>query len=229
MKVLKLKLFQETACYRKPFAMKIAETYPLPPYSTINGLLHKLLDADHLIPFEISIQGEYESIINNYQTTYFYKKDKVTTMPMNGHMLLGVKLIIHIAASEEVLEQLYNCFSNLSEFISVGRKEDLARIDEVSFVEVNKFEIDSDLEDPEEGVRKSYRLRYPIYIPKQSLEDEDVNGINYRLCCSYETVGTKRKWHKIDAYYVERGNDITCGEVFLDNSKDEDIVYFSHR
>lgn len=35
MKVLKLKLFQETACYKKPFAFKVAETYPLPPYSTI--------------------------------------------------------------------------------------------------------------------------------------------------------------------------------------------------
>ena len=35
MKILKLKLFQETACYKKPFAFKVAETYPLPPYSTV--------------------------------------------------------------------------------------------------------------------------------------------------------------------------------------------------
>ena len=74
MKALRLDLFQETACYRKPFAIKISETYPLPPYSTINGLLHRILDAKEYIPIRISIQGDYESLVNEYQTTYFYKK-----------------------------------------------------------------------------------------------------------------------------------------------------------
>ena len=45
MKILKLKLYQETACYKKPFATKVAETYPLPPYSTIIGMFHKILQA----------------------------------------------------------------------------------------------------------------------------------------------------------------------------------------
>ena len=48
MKALRLDLFQETACYRKHFAIKISETYPLPPYSTINGLLHRILDAKNI-------------------------------------------------------------------------------------------------------------------------------------------------------------------------------------
>ena len=46
MKILKLKLYQETACYKKPFATKVAETYPLPPYSTIIGMFHKILQAE---------------------------------------------------------------------------------------------------------------------------------------------------------------------------------------
>lgn len=45
MKYLKMKLFQETACYKKPFAFKVAETYPLPPYSTVIGMFHKILVA----------------------------------------------------------------------------------------------------------------------------------------------------------------------------------------
>ncbi len=36
--------------------MKITETYPLPPYSTINGLIHKILNATEYIPFNISVQ-----------------------------------------------------------------------------------------------------------------------------------------------------------------------------
>ena len=69
MKILKLKLFQETACYKKPFAFKVAETYPLPPYSTVIGMFHKILGADsgEYYPMNISIQGEYESIFSNYQ------------------------------------------------------------------------------------------------------------------------------------------------------------------
>lgn len=228
MKALKLKIYQETACYRKPFAMKISETYPLPPYSTVNGLLHKLLGAEERIPFGISIQGSFESIINNYQTTYFYKKDKVTTMPMNGHMLLGVNLIIHVSGKEAVLHELYECFSHLSEFISLGRKEDLARIDEVSFVEVKDFKIDTDIEEIEEGVREAYTLKYPVYIPRHELEDEEITGINYRLCCAYETEGNKRKWDKIDVLYVEEGSQINEGRVFVDDSRDEDLVCFNY-
>lgn len=68
MKILKLKLFQEDACYRKPFSFKISETYPLPPYSTIIGMLHNILDAKtgEVYRFNISIQGDYESIYNDY-------------------------------------------------------------------------------------------------------------------------------------------------------------------
>src|SRR5699024_7486150 len=74
MKVLRIKVFQETACYTKPFANKVAETYPLPPYSTVKGLIHAILDVDGLIPFSLSIQGDFESQIIDYRTMYCVKK-----------------------------------------------------------------------------------------------------------------------------------------------------------
>ncbi|MEZ2661269.1 CRISPR-associated protein Cas5, partial [Aneurinibacillus aneurinilyticus] len=61
MRVLRLKLFQETACYTKPFANKVAETYPLPPYSTVKGMIHQLLQANELLPLLFSVQGSYET------------------------------------------------------------------------------------------------------------------------------------------------------------------------
>lgn len=63
MKVLRLKLFQETACYKKPLAFKVGETYPLPPYATVKGWAHALLSADQLIPMRVSVQGGYEAKI----------------------------------------------------------------------------------------------------------------------------------------------------------------------
>ncbi|KPI47494.1 type I-B CRISPR-associated protein Cas5b [Clostridioides difficile] len=231
MKVLKLDLFQETACYKKPFAMKITETYPLPPYSTVNGLLHKILNATEYIPFNISVQGTYESIFNNYQTTYFYKKDSITSMPMNSHMLLNVNLIIHIGGDFELLKKLYDNLLNFDEHLSLGRKEDLVRINDIRFVEVNKFEVDPDmqLDDYENYMLAEYNIRIPIYIPKSSLEDTDINGISYRLNSYYKNDSKKDKkrvWNKVDSYYVEDGNTLTVGEIFLDNEMD--LLYFNN-
>ena len=233
MKVLKLKLFQETACYKKPFAMKITETYPLPPYSTVSGLIHKVLGATEYIPLKISIQGSYESIFNNYQTTYFYKKDTITSMPMNSHMLLNVNLIIHIGAEEEVLKEIYDKLINFDEYLSLGRKEDLLRIDDMYFTEVEEFDVDEDNEedDYEEYELTEFKIKRPIYIPKEKLEDKYVSGISYRLNNYYTNDTTKDKkriWNKVDTYYVESGKNIKYGSILLDTDKNErDLVYFN--
>lgn len=226
MRALRLELFQETVCYKKPFAMKISETYPLPPYSTVNGMLHKLLNANEYIPMNISIQGSYEGIINNYQTTYFYKKKEVTKMPMNQHMLLNVKLLIHINAEDEILDKLYDKFLNLEEHLSLGRKEDLARIDNIQFVDVGIHEIDD--ENKGEYILNKYDVKMPVYLPKDKVNNE-LNGIRYRLNNYY--LGNRKCWKKIDVVYVEAGATINEGninndEIFLDDFKD--IVLFNN-
>ena len=226
MKALRLDLFQETACYRKPFAIKISETYPLPPYSTINGLLHRILDAKEYIPIRISIQGDYESLVNEYQTTYFYKKNTVTKMPMNQHQLLNVRLIVHISAENSVLDELYNRIRNLEEFLSLGRREDLLRIDDIQFVELNEYEIDSDAEDDEEDEdipkKEKYNLKHSIYIPKTY--DVEFDGISYRLNNYYKS--TRDKWEKIDVKFIQKGANFDSYNILLDEK--EDVVYFNN-
>lgn len=223
MKALRLDLFQETACYKKPFSLKISETYPLPPYSTVNGMLHKLLDAKEYIPMNISIQGDYESIVNNYQTTYFYKKKEVTTMPMNQHMLLNIKMIIHINAEDEILNKIYDSILNLDEYLSLGRREDLVRIDNVRFVEVEEYEVEDD-NDEDYGKKQlnNHIIKMPIYIPKEN--DYNLSGINYRLNNYY--IGQRKNWQKINVLYVEKDNPINEGNVLLDNFYD--LVCFNN-
>lgn len=223
MRALRLDLFQETVCYKKPFALKISETYPLPPYSTVNGMLHKLLDAKEYIPINISIQGSYESVVNNYQTTYFYKKKEVTTMPMNQHMLLNVKLIIHINAQDEILDKIHERFLNLDEHLSLGRKEDLVRIDNIKFVDIESYEVETDSEeDYENFLLNQYNIKMPIYIPKTN--DYNLKGISYRLNNYYTK--ERNNWNKIDTLYVESGNQILEGSILLDNYND--LVCFNN-
>lgn len=225
MKVLKLDLFQETACYKKPFAFKISETYPLPPYSTVNGMLHKILNAEELIPMAISIQGIYESIVNNYQSMYFYKDSTVTQMPLNIHLLYNVHLIIHVKADEEILNKIVEKIYSSDEFLSLGRREDLVRINSIKFVEVKEV----DLEDDEDI--NYIKIKYPIYIPKNNIPCE-LKGINYRLNWKYNVKlkNKVREWEKLDVLYVDETQNgeedfINDGVVLLD--EDDDVVFFN--
>lgn len=218
-RVLKLNIFQESACYKKPFSFKAAETYPLPPYSTIKGLLHKVIDADDYCSMRISVQGNYESKFNNFQTTYFYKSTDITTMPMNVHQLFNINLIIHVSAKDELLESIYNGFRNLNEAISVGRREDLARIDNIEFIWVKQI----DLDDDDNG---AILIKNPIYIPKDQIYGR-LHGVNFRLNNWYEKINDMRNWHKTDVLYANSDQQIEEGLIFVEENNPEELMFFS--
>ncbi len=212
MQILKLKLYQETACYKKPFAMKVAETYPLPPYSTVIGMLHKILQAKpgQYFPMNISIQGEYESIFNNYQNLRMYKgKDKVTAMPRNVHQLLNVNLIIHVEAEDETINKIYKNITNGIETFTLGRNEDLVRIDEIKILK--------EIENAEE-----VEIVRNCYIPDWMATG--IKGINYRLNTTYEIVDDIRQWDKVNVKYVEKSTNEAIQQVKQD--EDGDNIYF---
>lgn len=220
MKALKLKMYQETACYKKPFAFKVTETYPLPPYSTIIGMVHRVLHAKpgEYYPMEVSVQGSYESIFNSYNTTLFYKANNVTSMPLNVHMLLGVNLVIHIKATDEVINKIISGFKYSGEIFTLGRNEDFIRIDSVKEVNVKEVRLTS-------YNNSSVSLKNNFYIPKKY--ELNNNGITYKLNKKYEVVNNLRRWEKVETVYVENGERINKGLYYIDDDLDgEDLVFF---
>ena len=214
MKILKLKLFQETACYKKPFAFKVAETYPLPPYSTVIGMFHKILGADsgEYYPMNISVQGEYESIFSNYQNLRMFKgKDEVTAMPRNVHQLLNVHLLIHVKAEDDVIDKIYNNIINGVETFTLGRNEDLVRVEEIKYVKEIK-KTDGDIN------------KYNAYVPMY-YDDGFLEGINYRLNTTYKIVNDLRKWNKVDVKYIEKHTSNKLDEVEIDEDGDNMFFY----
>lgn len=212
MKILKLKLYQETACYKKPFANKVAETYPLPPYSTIIGMFHKILQAKpgEYFPMNISVQGEYEGIFSNYQNLRMYKgKDKVTAMPRNVHQLLDVNLIIHVQAEDEIIDKIYRNVINGTETFTLGRNEDIVRIDDIKILK-NVKEVDYE------------EIENSAYIPEWL--DKKVEGINYRLNTTYHIKDDIRQWNKINVKYVEKHTNKSIHKTIQD--EDGDNIYF---
>jgi len=75
-KTLFLELFQPFAQYRNPFTFYYAQTYPLPPKSTIIGMLQSACNdwygneygVDNWWSLKISIHGGFESVFWNYQS-----------------------------------------------------------------------------------------------------------------------------------------------------------------
>ena len=211
MKLLRLRLFQETACYLKPLAFKVGETYPLAPFSTIKGMLHAIIGATEYVPMNLSIQGQSESSIIDYQKKYIYKKAEMpqfvttaglaeepapfstallSTMPMYQHLLFNVQHVIHVEAEEHILNQLYENMHQLSTPLSLGRWEDVVRIDEVCFVEAKEQIVEQSINDQ--------------YIP---LEYEDLLSIDgiapyYRLPRKYTISNGRREWDYIVAIYA---------------------------
>lgn len=214
MKILKLNLFQETTCYKKPFSFKVSETYPLPPYSTVIGMLHKIIGANpgEYYDMDISIQGNYESIFTNYQSLKNYKKDgKITTMPRDVHLLHNVELVIHVKAEDEIIDRIYENIIHGKETFTLGRNEDLVRVDSVKIINEPKI------------VRQKFINKYNAYVPLK-YTDKYENGINYKLNSKYTIENEIRIWEKVDVIYIERHTDESIME--LEQDEDEDYIYW---
>jgi len=229
MRALRLKVYQETACYTRPFANKVTETYPLPPYSTVKGMIHSVMDAKELLPFTLSIQGDYDSMIVDYRKTYFVKKKTVnmpivfdglaldtpsfpdmTSMPLYTHMLYNIELVIHVQAEEMLLQEIFESFKQNSSHISLGRQEDLLRLDSIEFVDVEELDLYSDV-----------KTKHSIYIPTLNIHEDEVStGIPYLLNWTYNIKNGIREWQRIPTLYFNKGklinDDLICGQAFSD-------------
>ena len=63
MKAIRLHCFQNLANYKKPSSFIIKETYPLPPYSTIIGMIHAACGFKRYHRMKLSIQGTNQGTI----------------------------------------------------------------------------------------------------------------------------------------------------------------------
>lgn len=223
MRALKLKLYQETVCYKKPYAFKVTETYPLPPYSTVIGMFHGIIGAgkDEYHEMEISVQGKYEGIFTAYNTTRFYNGDDITSMPLNVHMLYGVSLVIHVVSDEDTLNKIYEGFRTADTAFTLGRREDLARLDDIKFVELNKLVKEDEFDDEQD-----IKLKYSMYVPDKY--KTSLRGIGYKINKVYKVVNKLRQWEKVKVKYVECDESLDKGEYYIDNdSLEKDIAFLA--
>jgi len=91
-KTLLIELFQPFAQYRNPFTFYYAQTYPLPPKSTIIGMLQNALNdwyghnrgVEEWWNLRVSVHGGFESVFWNYQQLIKATKTGISIVRFGG-------------------------------------------------------------------------------------------------------------------------------------------------
>ncbi|MFZ8805750.1 MAG: type I-B CRISPR-associated protein Cas5b, partial [Candidatus Calescibacterium sp.] len=184
MECLKLKLYSPVGIFKNPLSMKGIEIYPLPPYSTIIGLIYKAMgrkwNGEY---FQISIQGDYETIFRDYIwfKKYNLREKELEKLPLQVPVLYNLKLIIHISAEENLLSEIENALKNPKELLFLSGGEYPVKIEEVKRVKYQERKVSED---------DSVELKYNAYIPDELLKERKIsttnNGILFNLSYFYE-------------------------------------------
>lgn len=227
MKAIKILLSQEVANYRKPNSFQLRESYPLPPPSTVIGMIHSACGFDSYKPMNVSIQGKYNSKANDLFTKYefdrkmSYEKGK-HNIKIGEHgilqgistteLLIDVKLKLHIVPeNQNIVDEIYKGLRKPKEYISLGRREDIAVMEKIDIVELKEGRLDTG-EFLKNGFSSYIPVAYEVNVDggKRPITGINNRGTMYRLTKNYTSVnyGNKtnpkyyRQWNKVDVIYL---------------------------
>lgn len=157
MKAIRIKAKQSMVNYKRPMSYVSGETYPLPPYSTVIGMVHAACGFTSYHPMKVSVQGNPRSVISDLQTKYSggsqtYEKERhnlfvtfedkkigYTSGPFNVELITEIDLVLHIVPdNEEEISFIASALQKPKNYLALGRYEDLLNILDVSIVEYHE-------------------------------------------------------------------------------------------
>jgi CRISPR-associated protein Cas5t len=226
MKAVKVIAWQDMVCYRKPSSFILRESYPLPPFSTVIGMVHNACGYKEYVPMKVSVKGSYDSSIIDNFTAYEFKfngkyengrhnvaisyngeKYGLVRGMLNTELLCDVKLLLHIVPEDQSkLDEIYQGICNPPKYLFLGRHEDILRIDDIRIVNL--------IED-----MRAKELGYNTYIPVEKANN--ISGTVYRINKNYSVDKTSsRIWQEqIEAVYASENSSVMRIDV---NTWDED-------
>ncbi len=290
MKCLRIILTQSSANYRREETDINKMTYPLPPFSTVIGALHKACGYTETKNMNLSIQGSYESmgreayrdclffnstqddrgilvkmsnpndlcgaytrvasakkaqgnsffdgktilvenesLLNEYRELKMKLKEKrdkqlkaqmskfrtMNTSLKYYEVLYGIRLIIHITAADEVLNDIYNNIYNLK---AIGRGEDFVNVESAEYVELlNK--IDDDVESENSAYLDISAVRDKLIFTRTFGEIRDIIGTKYVLNKFYEVIDKKR-------VFKDKKSVIYASKYMIEECNPERNIYY---
>ena len=235
-KAIKIECYQNMANYKKPSSIQVQESFKLPPYSTVIGMIHKVCDFKEYKPMQISIQGNSKSSLTDMFTRYFFgikydptrhllwakndnSFDGITRGLGYAELIVDVDLIIHVIPEDENLfDTILNGLKKPLIYPALGRHEDILRIDKIDTVE---------LEDTKE-VELNNDAYIPIDILNKSKNRGNTAGTIYNLNKVF-AINEKtniRYWkEKVKVKYIKSGEEFRFKE-FIKKEKNSNIGLF---
>lgn len=232
-KAIQLICRQKLVNYAKPGSYALKETYPLPPYSTVIGMVHAICGFTEYHPMAVSIQGsKVTTFIDAYHAYSFASGIKKDRIDKYEHVVLSegkqvgitksveyielindINLILHIIPENDSdFELIMKGLEQPALFPSLGRHEDVLDIKSFKIVELKE----------EDDVI----LKNCAYIPVEMLKDildEDIEkkpiGNNFNLYKKYSInkKTNRREWDSVvKAKYVAPDNHIPYENVLVD-------------
>ena len=220
-KAIRLECYQNMPNYKKPASMEFRESFKLPPYSTVIGMIHKVCFEEkekEYKPMKISIQGNSKSIVSDMYTRYFFtpnkcesdrtyfdiinKKEKDKKLQAGlirgtgvAELIVDVDLIIHVIPEDENLfDTILNGLKKPLIYPALGRHEDILKIENVKPVELEETD--------------TVKIYNDSYIPLKYFSKEDnILGTVYSLNKEFNktTPNNIRTWKKpIKVKYVKK-------------------------
>lgn len=219
MKGIRIEAYQNLVNYKKPTSFQLKESYPLPPYSTVIGMVHAACGFTSYVPMQVSIQGKYHSKVNDLWTRYEFagssyeqgrhqlkielsdgKAHGITRGVSTTELLVDVELILHVVPEDEqYIPIIVEALKSPEEYLSLGRREDLLQVNLVKEVEITS-----------ERTKRRQLVPYDIFMPHAIAEEKGIykkNGTSYRLNKTYELIEIAkgkqiRQWEKVNVFHV---------------------------
>lgn len=231
MKAIRVECFQNLVNYRKPSSFLIKETYPLPPYSTVLGMIHAACGFQKFHPMKISIQGTNAGTISELYTRYSFnagakyeagrhqicvkdggKQYGVCKGIANVELICENRMLLHIVPEDDDFEIIYQALKYPKKYLSLGRYEDMLDVQKVEIVELQEGEMEPKMN---------------IYVPIDLDVDRGsaVQTTIYTLTREYDSESAKkgiRRWKteggKVRVYYFPAGE--TLEDIYVDDYED---------
>lgn len=159
--VIRIEIWSQTAHFRIYGNQNFCDSYPLPPPSTVLGILREIMGERPPEPFKVAIKGKFEGIFFDYQTflhgamnldnkkgSWVIRKinrynsakkgEDIQLNPMFVKVLSKPKYTIYIFTSEHH-DYYLSKLNNPEGYISLGRSEDLAMFKSKAIFAIKKW------------------------------------------------------------------------------------------
>ena len=208
MECLKFELYSPCATFKTPFSLKGIETYPLPPYSTIIGLLYTALGRKREgEEFSISVQGDYEAIFRDYiRFRKYNRKDKeLQVLPLEVPRLYNLRCVVHVLGESNLLTEFMNALRKPKVYLFLGGGEYPVFVKNPRKVGVKEEEVELE-------------IKRSAFVPENKVRLFDQTGIPFRLPSFYRE-GEEKNYRWEQVYFLPKLS-IVEGRLLVDMEGD---------